>query len=57
VNDHDTILSISNRHGAAAFMVKLRLDVEQPDLRGLDELLAPSALIALSEALASGKRL
>ena len=38
-------------------MVKLRLDVEQPDLRGLDELLAPSALIALSEALASGKRL
>lgn len=51
-DDYDTILSVPNRYGAAQFMVKLRLDVDDPDLSGLDELLAPPTLAALREALA-----
>lgn len=51
MEDVDTILSVPNRHGAASFMVKLQLDVDDPDLSGLDELLSLEAIEAFRVAL------
>jgi hypothetical protein len=48
----DTILSVPNRYGAAAFMVQLNLDVDDPDMSGIDGLLEQDALAAMEEALA-----
>jgi hypothetical protein len=47
----DTILCVPNRDGAAAFMVHLDLDVEDPDLSGIDALLERDALTAMKNAL------
>src|SRR5215217_4361373 len=51
VEHADTILSVPNRHGAASFMVHLNLEVDDPDLSGLDGLLEEDALAAMKEAL------
>jgi hypothetical protein len=47
----DTYLPVPGPSGSAAFMIKLRLDVPNPDLSGLDELLTSRALDRLEAVL------
>lgn len=50
-SDYDTTLTVPGAQGAASFMIRLRLDVPEPDLTGLDDLLEDRALDELERVL------